>query len=219
MIRHETLILGQLDTNCYLVWDEETKEGMVIDPADDGVAISDEVQNKGIKIKGVLLTHGHFDHALAALDIKLIFNCPIYMNSKDMFLLDRQEDTSTHFLKRKIGTPNIIKIDYDLEKIKKIELGKEILEVIKTPGHTPGSVCFFNLPHPLFHKRGVKPILFSGDTLFKECRGRTDFEYGSTEKIFKSLKKLMKLSEDTVVLSGHGEETTIGTEKERYVFD
>lgn len=208
MIRHETLILGQLDTNCYLIWNEETKEGMVIDPADDGVAISDEIQNKELKIKGVLLTHGHFDHTLAALDIKLIFNCPIYMSSKDMFLLNRQEGTSTHFLKRKIDTPNIIGIDYDLEEIKKIELGKDVLEVIKTPGHTPGSVCFYDKKNNL---------LFSGDTLFKDFRGRTDFKYGSTSNIFESLRKLMKLPEETTVLSGHGEETSIGREKPKYV--
>ena len=207
MIKYEVLVLGDLDTNCYLVWDEETKNGVVIDPSDDGVGISEALLNKGIKLVGILLTHGHFDHTLGALDLKLIYNVPIYIHNKDMFLLNRQDETAKHFLKREIEIPNIIKIDKDLEKIKEIKMGEEKLEVILTPGHTPGSVCFYNKKNNL---------LFSGDTLFFGSRGRTDFKYGSTEKIFQSLKNLMKLPEETEVMSGHGETTTIGDEKNKY---
>ncbi|MCW1949624.1 MAG: MBL fold metallo-hydrolase [Candidatus Shapirobacteria bacterium] len=207
MIKFEVLVLGQLETNCYLVWDEETKDGLVIDPADDGVAISEELINKGINLVGVVMTHGHFDHSLAALDLKLIYNVPVYINSKDKFLLDRQDETAKHFLKMKIETPNLLKIDKDLEEIEEISFGKSKLEVIKTPGHTPGSVCLYGKEDNL---------LFSGDTLFKDLRGRTDFKYGSTKKIFVSLKKLMELPEETDVYSGHGEPTSIGREKPRY---
>jgi glyoxylase-like metal-dependent hydrolase (beta-lactamase superfamily II) len=207
MLKHETLILGDLETNCYLVWDDETKNGVVVDPSDDGVAISEEIQNKKINLIGILLTHGHFDHTMGVLDLKLIYNVPIYIHNKDIFLLNRQDESAKYFLKRKIETPNIIKIDKDLEKIKEIKIGEEKLEVILTPGHTPGSVCFYNKKNNL---------LFSGDTLFFGCRGRTDFKYGSTKNIFASLKKLVKLPEETEVLSGHGEMTTIGTEKPRY---
>jgi len=80
MIKFEVLVLGQLETNCYLVWDEETKDGLVIDPADDGVAISEELMDKGINLVGVVMTHGHFDHSLAALDLKLMYNVPVYIN-------------------------------------------------------------------------------------------------------------------------------------------
>lgn len=207
MIKFEVLVLGQLETNCYLVWDEETKEGLVIDPADDGVAISEELINKGINLVGVVMTHGHFDHSLAALDLKLMYNVPVYISSKDKFLLDRQDETAKHFLKMDIKTPNILKIDKDLEEVSEINFGKSKLEVIKTPGHTPGSVCLYSKEDNL---------LFSGDTLFKDLRGRTDFKYGSTKKIFESLRKLMELSEDTDVFSGHGEPTSIGREKPRY---
>lgn len=209
MIKFEVLVLGQLETNCYLVWDEETKEGLVIDPADDGVGISEELINKGIKLVGVVMTHGHFDHSLAALDLKLMYNVPVYISSKDKFLLDRQDETAKHFLKMDVKTPNILNIDKDLEEISEINFGKSKLEVIKTPGHTPGSVCFYTREDNL---------LFSGDTLFKDLRGRTDFKYGSTKKIFESLRKLMELPEDTDVFSGHGEPTSIGREKERYSF-
>jgi glyoxylase-like metal-dependent hydrolase (beta-lactamase superfamily II) len=210
MINYEALIMGELGTNCYLVWDDETKDGVVIDPSDDGVGISEEVQNKGINLTGIWLTHGHFDHTLGALDLKLIYNVPIYMHNKDMFLLDRQDETAKHFLKREIKTPNIIKIDKDLEKIKEITVGKEKFEVIETPGHTPGSVCFYNKKNKL---------LFSGDTLFAHDRGRTDFSYGSTKKIFESLRKLMDLPDDTLVLPGHEETTIIERERPRYKFN
>jgi len=208
-MKYEAIVLGDLGTNCYLIWDEDGKDGMVIDPGDDGQGISEEIQSRQINMKGVLLTHGHFDHSMAALDLKLIYQVPIYASEQDLFILNRQEKSAKHFLKRKIAVPNF-KIDKNLDDIKKIKFGKETLEVIKTPGHTPGSVCFYSKENNL---------LFSGDTLFSEDRGRTDFSYGSTKKIFESLEKLMKLPEDTLVLPGHEETTIIRREKPRYKFN
>jgi glyoxylase-like metal-dependent hydrolase (beta-lactamase superfamily II) len=180
---------------------------VVIDAADDGVEVSEEIEKRGLKLKYILATHGHFDHNLGVLDLKLIYNIPYCASKKDMFLLERQQKTAKHFLKMEIKAPNLKTIDIDLDKEKEIKLDNDFLEIIKTPGHTPGSVCFYNKKNK---------ILFSGDTLFKDCRGRTDFEYGSTKNIFKSLKKLMKLPENILVLSGHGETTTIGKEKSKY---
>lgn len=224
MIKHEVLVMGELQTNSYLVWEETSKEAVIIDAADDGVMISEEVEKRGLKLKYILATHGHFDHNLGAIDLKLIYNIPYCASKKDLFLLKRQKETAQHFLKMEIKTPNLEKVDIDLDKTKKIKLGNEILEIIKTPGHTPGSVCFYKkstLPSsPRFRvEAGIEKggLLFSGDTLFKDCRGRTDFEYGSTENIFVSLRKLMKLPENTIVLSGHGEETVIGREKPKYI--
>jgi len=208
MLRYEKIVIGELGTNCYLIWNEDTKDCLVIDPADDGVGISEEINNKKLKVKAVFLTHGHFDHCLGALDLKLIYNADFGCSSEDTFLLDRQDETAKHFLKKEIKVPNFIKIDIDLDKLKEFKLGEEIIEVIKTPGHTPGSVCFYS---------AKQKMLFSGDTLFAGCRGRTDFKYGSTKEIFKSLKKLMKLKKDTLVLPGHGEETTIERESRRYL--
>lgn len=209
MINFETLVLGDLMTNCYILWNEKTKECLVIDPADDGVGISEELQAKHLTPMGILVTHGHFDHTLGALDLKLIYNAPFYCSGKDQFLLGRQDKTASHFLKKTTKVPNFEKIDIDLDTINEIKLGDEVLQIIKTPGHTPGSVCLYN---------EKSKLLFSGDTLFFQARGRTDFSYGSTKQIYKSLAKLMKLPADTDVLSGHGQMTTIGTEAERYVF-
>lgn len=209
MIKFETLVLGDLETNCYIVWDEKTKQCLIIDPADDGIAISEEIQARSLKPIGVLVTHGHFDHIMGALDLKLIYNVPFYCSSKDEFLLNRQSNTASHFLKRKIIIPNFEKIDINLDNLNEICLGEEVLQIFRTPGHTPGSVCLYN---------EKAKLLFSGDTLFFQARGRTDFAYGSTKNIYKSLAILMKLPADTDVLPGHGQMTTIGTEAERYVF-
>jgi hydroxyacylglutathione hydrolase len=207
MIRYEVLVLGELQTNCYLVWDENSKEAVVIDAADDGIIISEEIEKRGLKLKYILATHGHFDHNLGVLDLKLIYNVPYCASDNDLFLLKRQQETAKYFLKKEIKTPNLKKIDINLDKENEVIFGEQVFEIVETPGHTPGSVCFYNKENK---------FLFSGDTLFKDCRGRTDFEYGSTENIFKSLKKIMKLPQNTVVLSGHGKETTIGNEKSKY---
>jgi len=158
MIRFETFIVGDLQTNCYIVWDDESKKGVIIDPGEDGQGISEEIQSKQIEIVGILMTHGHFDHSLATLDLKLIYNVPIYLNKKDDFLLKRQDETAKYFLGIKNTPPNIAKIDIDLKDGEKVNFGSESLEVIETPGHTPGSVCFYSAKNNL---------LFSGDTLFK----------------------------------------------------
>lgn len=208
VLKYEKLILGELRTNCYLVWDENNKETVVIDPADDGVEIAQEIQARQLKLIGILLTHGHFDHVLGALDLKLIGSVPIYGNSEDLFLLKRQQDTAKHFLQRQILVPNLIKFDIDLKEIGDIKVGEEKLTIIETPGHTPGSVCFYN------KKAGY---LFSGDTMFAQgLRGSTNHRYSSTNLIYESIYNLLKLPPQTLVLSGHGEESTIATEKERY---
>jgi len=209
-IKYIKIILGELGTNCYLVWEEKTKKALVIDPADDGVGISEEIQARGLDLVGILATHGHFDHVMGALDLKLIYQSPFYCSQKDLFLLQRQQKTASHFLGRKIKVPNFSKIDIDLDMVDKISLGDISVEVIKTPGHTPGGVCFY------IKEAG---LLFGGDTIFAHSRGRTDLSYSSTKDIYQSIKTIMKLPEETIILPGHGEETTVGREKDFYLKD
>ena len=170
MIKYEKYTLGDLETNCYLVWDVATKAAVIIDPADDGVFLADEIQNKQLKLKYILATHGHFDHLLGAIDLKLIFGVPFACSSKDMFLLERQQDTANHFLSRKVQAPNIRTIDVDLESTNMIGFGESSLELILSPGHTPGGVCFYSPEDTL---------LFSGDTIFWHSRGDARHNYSS----------------------------------------
>lgn len=201
MLKYEKLVLGELETNCYIVWDEETKEGVIIDPADAATEISDEVQRLQLKLLMILATHGHFDHLLAAMDLKLMYNIPIGVSKLDMFLLKRQKETAEHFLKHRVDTLDIAKTDVDLSNAKNILLGEEKLRVLKTPGHTPGGVCFYDTSGKL---------LFSGDTLFGEGGiGSTDHKYSSMSDLRKSLRELVKLPGEVTVLPGHGEEDTI----------
>ncbi|MFA5895019.1 MAG: MBL fold metallo-hydrolase [Candidatus Shapirobacteria bacterium] len=201
MLKYEKLVLGELETNCYIVWDEETKEGVIIDPADAASEISDEVQRLNLKLLVILATHGHFDHLLAAMDLKLMYNIPIGVSKLDMFLLKRQKETAEHFLRHRVNTLDIAETDVDLTTAKNILIGEEKLRVFKTPGHTPGGVCFYD--------SGEK-LLFSGDTLFADGGvGSTDHNYSSMSDLRKSLRELMELPGDTVVLPGHGEEDTI----------
>lgn len=206
MFKYEVLVLGDLKTNCYLLWENQTKEAVIIDAADDGVAISEEIERLGLKPKYILATHGHFDHNLGVLDLKLIYNIPYCASQKDWFLLERQQETAKHFLKMDIKVPNLKKIDIDLDKKDEIGLGGEKIKIIKSPGHTPGGLCFW-----------ADNFLFSGDTIFAQgMRGQTSYKYASSKDIFESIKNILKLPENTEILSGHGEATTVSESKEYF---
>lgn len=184
-------------TNCYLLWEAESKETAIIDPADEGGGISEEIEKLQLKPAAIWATHGHFDHLLGALDLKLIYNIPFCCSSKDQFLLERQKETAKFFLGMEIGVPDFKKIDVDLDGVEELWLGEEKVEVIKTPGHTPGGVSFY------CQKDG---LLFSGDTLFVDGVGRTDLSYGSKNNLNESTEKLRYyLNLGARLLPGHGE--------------
>lgn len=223
----ETLVLGQLQTNCYLVYDENFKEGIIIDPADSPEVIAEKIYQLKINPKAIIATHGHFDHVLAGGELQLLLNkseirnskqemnpkpqipnsklIPFYLHKNDLFLLKQMNQSASYWLGYPIKKLPPLKIKF-LKENDKISFGNFILEVIETPGHTPGSIC-------LYHSSSKLPILFSGDTLFKGTIGRCDFSYSSKEKISQSLKKLFQLKEKTIVYPGHGEKTTINNEK------
>ncbi|HWS48438.1 MAG TPA: MBL fold metallo-hydrolase [Candidatus Methanoperedens sp.] len=203
MFKYEALVLGELKTNCYLLWDSESKESAVIDAADDGTAISDEIQRLGLVPKYIMSTHGHFDHNLGVLDLKLVYNVPFACSQKDWFLLERQQETAKHFLGMDIKVPNLKKIDINLDSRECIVLGKNKIKILKSPGHTPGGLSFL-----------ADNFLFSGDTIFAQgMRGQTSYSYCSTEEIYKSIDMILSLPESTKILPGHGEETTVSEAK------
>ncbi len=196
----EKLVVGQLQTNCYLVWDEKSRVGVIIDPADDADYIIRRIQDLKIKPKLILATHGHFDHVIAIPELKLAFGIPFLMHQADMFLLKRSRETAKFFTGLEADPP--LMPNKFIKEGDIIKFGKEKLKVMETPGHSPGGVSFF--------KRGV---VFDGDTLFYKGIGRYDFSYASKKDLFNSIKKLLKLPEKTRVYPGHGPETTIGEEK------
>ena len=196
----ESLRVGQLETNCYLVFCPKTKEAVIIDPGDAGDFISQKILDLKLKPKLILATHGHFDHILAVTELKLAFNIPFLMHKDDLFLLKRVKRTAEYFLGYPVDLPPAV--DQYLTKREVVTFGEEKLKVIETPGHTPGGVSLF-----------AKGVLFSGDTLFCQGVGRTDFSYCSYKDLMKSLQKLFKLPGKTVVYPGHGSETNLVAEQ------
>ncbi len=194
--------LGQMQTNCYFLIQRD--DCLIIDPADDASFILEELQRRRLNLVGMLATHGHFDHVMAVGEIQLSLNVPLYIKKEDMFLIKRLNETAEYFLgyKTNIIQPKNIK-NFDIENLLKIENFK--LKIINAPGHTPGSCCYY------FKKENV---LFTGDTLFKQGIGRYDFSYSNKKDLDSSLKKIFKLPGNTIVYSGHGEETTIEKENE-----
>ena len=194
--------LGQLQANCYFLI--EDNNCLIIDPGDEADFVLSKLQQANLHLVGVLATHGHFDHVMVVGEIQKSFNVPFYISEKDLFLLKRLKESAEHFLDHKpivLPPKNIIFINK-----KMLQVASYKLQVFNTPGHTPGSVCYY-LPE--------EKIIFTGDTLFKEGIGRYDFSYSSKKDLDSSLKKLFKLPKDTIIYPGHGEETTISEEKNK----
>lgn len=192
------MVVGGMATNSYLVFDEETKEGMIIDPGDEGDYISEKVVENEVKLKAIVLTHGHFDHVLGILPVKLNFGAEICLNKADEFLY-KQAGKSAKYWQGDSGDP-LPPIDHYIKEGDEFKLSDEVFRVIETPGHTPGGICLINKSQGL---------LFCGDTLFKDGVGRTDFKYASLAKLQSSLKRLEELPGKWLVYPGHGEETGI----------
>lgn len=196
--------LGQLQVNCYILTHDS--ECIIIDPADEASFLLEEIQRRHLTLQALIATHGHFDHVMAAGEIQKSFNVPFYIHAKDMFLIDRLNETAEYFLGY---NPYSLKPDHTLFFDEgSLSVGSWLLNVVFTPGHTPGS-CSFYLRD--------KNILFSGDTLFKGNIGKYDFSYSRKNDLKKSLEKILLFPDKTAVYPGHGEDTTIGDEKENNV--
>jgi len=205
MMNYKLIVVGPLDTNCYLVYGQETLDCAVIDPGAEAERIFPLIVELGLKPVVILNTHGHIDHIGANKDVKDKFNIPLCIHSLDSPLLEKiQEFELSFFLGAKESPP----ADRLLKDKDTILFGKSSLRVVHTPGHTPGSVSFLG-----------DGILFSGDTLFFGGVGRTDLPGGSTRDLEKSIKeKILTLAPETIVLPGHGPLTTVSEEKESNPF-
>ncbi len=192
--------LGQLQANCYFIIADE--ECVIIDPADDASFILEEVQRRKLKLVGMMATHGHFDHIMAAGEIQMSFDVPLYIHKNDLFLVERLNETAKYFLGFDPHALKPKKIEYLRKGLLKFRNWK--LEILFTPGHTPGSCCFY------FNK---EKVIFTGDTLFKGAIGRYDFSYSSGNDLKKSLNKLLHMSKETLIYPGHGIISTIEDEQ------
>lgn len=197
------LILGIVRTNCYIVYTEDTKKAVIIDPAADPGRIMEELSSLEVIPEAVLLTHGHFDHMLAADTLRREYHIPVCIQKEDAELLKHPMlNCSEQFLRMSYG----ISADEELEDGQSLRFLDEAFTVIATPGHTAGSCCYY---------AEIEQVLFSGDTLFQESVGRTDLPTGAAGQLLASIReKLFVLPDSVVVLSGHGMETTIGEEKQ-----
>ena len=201
-----SILLSICRTNCYILFDNETKEGFIIDPADSPEDIIDFVSKLQIDIKALFLTHGHFDHIGAANALKKHYNVNVYAHeAEENVARDSMLNLSARFTKG-----NSVEIDCSLRDGEIIEVAGFKIKVIHTPGHTEGSCCYLV-------SDDEKERLFSGDTLFYHSYGRTDFPTGSGGAIIRSIiDKLLVLDGDMEVFPGHGDTTTIDEEKKMY---
>jgi len=196
----KTLVIGGIETNCYLVWDEETMEGVVIDPGGEGERILRGIRELKIKPQAILLTHGHGDHIAAVGVVKEATGAPILIHQKDAEMLINPQKSLLAFMGQNKELPPADRI---LAEGDQIRFGKVEVKVVHTPGHTPGGVCYLG-----------PGIAFSGDSLFAGSIGRTDFPGGSYDELIQSIQdKLLVLPDETRVYPGHGPQTTIGAER------
>jgi glyoxylase-like metal-dependent hydrolase (beta-lactamase superfamily II) len=200
---HVILPVGLLRCNCSIFGDEESREAIVIDPGDELSKITGVLDNHHLKVKAIIITHGHIDHVAGAAKLRALTGAPVYMNENDHALLNALDEQAGWL---GMETPPRPEIDTPAIDGGTVKLGNADFTIILTPGHTQGSLSVW-IPQ--------EQKLISGDTLFRETVGRTDLPGGDSRKILSSIKtRLLPLPDDTVVIPGHGAPTTIAHEKE-----
>jgi glyoxylase-like metal-dependent hydrolase (beta-lactamase superfamily II) len=199
---HETLPVGMLQCNCSIFGDEQSREALVVDPGDDIARVLEVVKKHGLTVKAIVITHAHIDHIGGAQKLKLATGAPVYMNPDDAEL-QAMLDVQAGWLGMR--PPEPVEIDAPAKDGDKLVVGATEFHVLHTPGHTQGSISLW-IPS--------ERKLVAGDTLFRDSIGRTDLPGGDGRQILRSIHdKLLPLPDDTLVIPGHGDNTTIGREK------
>ena len=194
-------VLGEGATNCYFIGNTQTNETIIIDPADNARSIQSKCEEMNLKPITILLTHGHYDHILAVNEVREIFKIPVYAGLEEKELL---ADFSLNCSELFGGKAEVV-ADKWLNDGDILELAGMTIKVIRTPGHTAGSICYY------FESEN---LLVSGDTLFKGTFGRTDLPTGNMSALIQSItQKLFTLPDNTDVYPGHGRKTIIANEK------
>ena len=189
MLKVYAMALGDYQTNCYIIHEENSRTCCIIDPGYDADFILDKLDSLGLTLEAILLTHGHFDHVGAAKELAAETQCDVYIHPEDLSMPPMMTAGPLYYTKTYAeGT--------------QLQLAGLDLGVLHTPGHTPGSVCLV-----------CENTIFAGDTLFRGSCGRTDLPGGDWATIVKSLKRLAALEGNFWVYSGHGPTTTLRDEK------
>ncbi len=200
-----TIVVGALETNCYLVCCGETSECAIVDPGAEPERIFPEIYDGELKPIVIINTHGHIDHVGANRDMKDKFHAPLCIHAADNPMLGKSQQLELSLF---LGAKDSPPADRFLNDGEEIKIGNGVLRVLHTPGHSPGSISL----------RG-DDFLLSGDTLFYEGVGRTDLPGGSQKQLEQSIReKIMTLPDATVVYPGHGPHTTVGQERESNPF-
>ena len=198
--------LGPVGTNFYIAVNKDTKEALLIDPADQAAGIESYLRQNQLQPVAILLTHGHFDHIMAVNELKASLDLPVYAHEDEEEVLKSVRLNMSNM----IGARYVSEADFYLKDGDTLELAGFHIIVYHTPGHTRGGCCFY-IPD--------EKVLFSGDTLFNCSIGRTDFPTGSMSVLVRSIKeKLFVLPDDVVVYQGHEGVTNIGFEKQHNPF-
>ncbi len=199
------LEVGQLGANCYIVYCKKTLHGMVIDPGGDAEKIIGLLNREKITVTAIVNTHGHADHIGGNDELKAATGAPILIHGDDAKMLVSAQGNLSMYIGNNLICQAADRLLADGDTI---DIGEMKFQVLHTPGHTLGGICIYG-----------NEVVFSGDTLFEQSIGRTDFPGGSHRQLLESIKtKLFVLEADTVVLPGHGPSTTIGVERQTNPF-
>ncbi len=199
---HEILAVGPLECNCSILGDEDTREAFVVDPGDDLDQIESILNSHRLRVSKILITHAHIDHIGGAAEFKRRTGAPVYLHPKEQPLYDSL-DKQAGWLG--MPTPERTPIDFALVGGDRLQLGPVEFQVLDTPGHSPASVSFY-LPS--------ESMVIAADTLFYRSIGRTDLPGGNGPQLLRSIReKLLTLPDDTLVIPGHGRNTTIIDER------
>ena len=201
-IKIEEFCVGEVQTNCYFAINETTKEMFVVDPGASAPKLAEEIQSRGYQPVAILLTHGHFDHAGAAEELAGLLHVKIYAHEAEKDTLENP----AYNVSGMIGKKESYHADIFVKDEEVLTLAGFSIKVLYTPGHTAGGCCYYI---------AAEDVLFSGDTLFCQSVGRTDFPGGSMSQIVRSIReKLLDLPDHTKVYPGHMEATKIGQERQ-----
>ncbi len=199
------LEVGMLATNCYIAVNEELKEGVIVDPGGDAARILSLVDELGIKVAAIFVTHGHSDHIMALNEVRKATGAPVYVSEEDADMLTKAERNLSIYM---TGNLECAPAENFFKDGETVTVAGMDFKVYATPGHTKGGMCLH-----------AADVVFCGDTVFCESIGRTDLPGGSYKQILQSIKdKILVLDDETKLLPGHGPATTVAWERRRNPF-